>query len=153
MKTLALTSLLLCGLTSMSTLCFANTDPLIGKWKTIDARTGFSLSDVVIQKAADGTYNATIVTVRSVPGAVMETTCSKCSGEFKNKPLVGFTPLTNLKISPNHESEFVGGKYVDPRSGIEFKTKAKLNNGGKLLLLRNTTTDSISGRNLTWIKY
>lgn len=153
MKTLTLTSLLLCGLASMSTLCFANADPLVGKWKTIDARTGFSLSDVVIQKAADGTYNSKIVNLRPVPGAIMQTICSKCSGEFKNKPLVGFPPLANLRKSPNHESEFIDGIYVDPRSGLEFKTKAKLNNSGKILLLRNTTTDSISGQNLTWIKY
>jgi hypothetical protein len=32
-------------------LSFAQSDPLIGKWKTIDDRTGYSRADVEIQKA------------------------------------------------------------------------------------------------------
>ena len=47
----------------------ANADPLLGKWKTLDYRTGFSLSDVVMSKDKQGAYAAKIVELRAVPGA------------------------------------------------------------------------------------
>jgi hypothetical protein len=43
-------------LATLSSLSFAESDPLIGKWKTIDDRTGYSRADVEISKKPDGTY-------------------------------------------------------------------------------------------------
>ena len=37
-------------LAALSGLSFAQSDPLIGKWKTVDDRTGYSRADVEIQK-------------------------------------------------------------------------------------------------------
>ena len=48
----------------------AETDPLVGKWKTVDDRTGYSRADVEIRKKADGSYEGIIVTTRNVPGTV-----------------------------------------------------------------------------------
>ena len=138
---------------TFSSVTQASNDPLVGKWKTIDDRTGYSLSDVVIQKNKTGSYSATIVEIRAAPGAVMQTACVKCNGEHKNKPLVGFTPLYNLKNSANSSSEFINGKYVDPRTGNEYQSKAHLSNNGKHLIIRNTTPGATTGRNLTWVKY
>ncbi len=36
-------------LAALSGLSFAQSDPLIGKWKTIDDRTGYSRADVEIR--------------------------------------------------------------------------------------------------------
>ena len=56
-------------LTSLSTWALAETEDLIiGKWKTIDDRTGYSRADVVVKKNSDGTYTGTIVETRTVPG-------------------------------------------------------------------------------------
>ena len=37
-------------LAALSGLSFAESDPLIGKWITVDDRTGYSRADVEIQK-------------------------------------------------------------------------------------------------------
>ena len=37
-------------LTTLSSVGFAESDLLVGKWKTIDDRTGYSRADVEIQK-------------------------------------------------------------------------------------------------------
>lgn len=47
-------------LATLSSLSFAESDPLIGKWKTIDDRTGYSRADVEIRKKADGTYEVIV---------------------------------------------------------------------------------------------
>ena len=51
-----------CSLFVLSSLCafscFAATDPLVGKWKTIDDKTGYSLSDVMIEKDKNNSYKA-----------------------------------------------------------------------------------------------
>ncbi len=54
------------GIALLSNYSFANTDPLIGKWRTIDERTGYSLSDIQISKMKDGSYKATIQLLKYV---------------------------------------------------------------------------------------
>ncbi len=39
-------------------LAFAAIDPLVGTWKTIDDRTGYSLADVVIRKDKHDLYRS-----------------------------------------------------------------------------------------------
>lgn len=145
-------------LTTLSTILLspnilASSDPLIGTWKTIDNRTGYSLSDIRIQKLKDGRYKATILAIRAVPGTALQTTCSQCTGALKNKPLIGFSPLYNFKVSHVKSNEFIDGKYIDPITGLEYTSHIRLSNNGKHLLIRNTTANSNFSSNLTWVKY
>lgn len=137
----------------VSNLSFASNDPLLGKWKTIDVRTGYSLSDVIISKNTQGYYDATIVSIRSVPGAETPEVCQKCMGPNKNKPLLGFKPLVHLKVNPTKNSEFFDGSYLDPRTGKTYQTNARLSNNGKHLIIRNIMQGSSTGQSLTWVKY
>ena len=41
---------------SSSSFAESENDPLVGKWKTIDDRTGYSRADAEISKQTDGTY-------------------------------------------------------------------------------------------------
>lgn len=141
------------GIALFSNYSFASTDPLIGKWKTIDARTGYSLSDIQISKLKDDTYKATIIEIRAAPGAPLISTCTQCTGQLKNKPLVGFSTLYGLKASSKNRLEFSNGTYRDPKTGIGYKSHVRLSNNGKHLSLRNTLPNSTIGRNLTWVKY
>ena len=51
MNTLFFSRLAFISAICCSSLAYAaNADPLLGKWKTLDYRTGFSLSDVVMSK-------------------------------------------------------------------------------------------------------
>lgn len=142
--------LLLTGTISFSS--FASTDPLIGKWKTIDDRTGYSLSDVIIQKDKKNHYSATIIDVRAVPGAYQTTVCEKCSGANKNKPLIGMTTLSGLTLHPDKNNEFIDGTFLDPVTGQQYPARVRLSNNGKHLIIRGSKDGSAVGRNITWVK-
>lgn len=59
MNTLFFSRLAFISAICCSSLAYAaNADPLLGKWKTLDYRTGFSLSDVVMNKDKQGAYAA-----------------------------------------------------------------------------------------------
>ena len=142
--------MLLTGTISFSS--FASTDPLIGKWKTIDDRTGYSLSDVIIQKDKNNHYSATIIDVRAVPGAYQNTICEKCIGANKNKPLIGMTMLSGLTLHPDKNNEFIDGTFLDPVTGQQYPARARLGNHGKHLIIRGSKDGSAVGRNITWVK-
>ncbi|MGE8684576.1 MAG: DUF2147 domain-containing protein [Acinetobacter sp.] len=149
-----MTAKLLSGLllTLTTTLSFAAGDPLVGTWKTIDDRTGYSLSDVVIRKDKDNHYSATIVSTRTVPGATTSEICSHCTGAQKNKPFIGLTTMTGLIANPNKANEFVGGVILDPKSGQHYNARARLMNNGKHLIIHGRLDGASIGRNVTWVK-
>lgn len=130
----------------------ATSDPLVGTWKTIDDRTGYSLSDVIIQKNKNNEYSAKIINVRSVPGAETLANCIKCTGPEKNQPLVGLTTLTGLTIDPHNAFEFNGGELLDPKSGQRYQARARLMSNGKHLIIHSSMEGSAVGRNITWVK-
>ncbi len=134
-------------------LSAAAADPLVGTWKTIDDRTGFSLADVQISKNKNNEYSATIISMRAVPGTTAPQNCEKCSGKQKNMPIIGLTTLSGLEADPEHLHEFVGGRLLDPNSGLQYSARARLMNSGKHLIIHSRTEGSAVGRNLTWVKY
>ena len=152
MNTSIFSSLFLLVASTLSSSAFAVSDPLLGTWKTIDDRTGYSLSNVVIRKDKANQYSATITEVRAVPGAESQNTCSKCTGSQKNMPLVGMTTLKGLTIHPSHENEFINGVLLDPKSGEHYAARARLISNGKHLIIHGRSDGSSVGRNITWVK-
>ncbi|MGE8654519.1 MAG: DUF2147 domain-containing protein [Acinetobacter gandensis] len=131
----------------------AENDPLVGKWKTVDDRTGYSRADVEIRKKADGTYEGVIVTTRNVPGTDKMVICSNCPGELKNKPFIGLPFIWDFKQDPKNPREYQNGKVLDPIGGKIYKGKARLSTTGRHLTLRGYVGVSVIGRSVTWIKY
>ncbi|WP_436915811.1 DUF2147 domain-containing protein [Acinetobacter gandensis] len=139
---------------SLSALSIAaENDPLVGKWKTVDDRTGYSRADVEIRKKADGTYEGVIVTTRNVPGTDKMVICSNCPGELKNKPFIGLPFIWDFKQDPKNPREYQNGKVLDPIGGKIYKGKARLSTTGRHLTLRGYVGVSVIGRSVTWIKY
>ena len=154
MNTLFFSRLAFISAICCSSLAYAaNADPLLGKWKTLDYRTGFSLSDVVMSKDKQGAYAATIIELRAVPGAPRLENCTLCTGKNKDKPLLGFVPLSHLKATPSNQIEFYEGDYLDPRTGKQYKTRARLSSNGKHLTLYNVDLATNASRKMTWVKY
>ena len=143
-----------CVFSAMSSLSIsAENDPLVGKWKTVDDRTGYSRADVEIRKKADGTYEGVIVTTRNVPGTDKMVICSNCPGELKNKPFIGLPFIWDFKQDPKNPREYQNGKVLDPIGGKIYKGKARLSTTGRHLTLRGYVGVSVIGRSVTWIKY
>lgn len=143
-----------CVFSALSALSIAaENDPLVGKWKTVDDRTGYSRADVEIRKKADGTYEGVIVTTRNVPGTDKIVICSNCPGELKNKPFIGLPFIWDFKQDPKNPREYQNGKVLDPIGGKIYKGKARLSTTGRHLTLRGYVGVSVIGRSVTWVKY
>lgn len=142
-----LMSTLLCSLHT-----FAATDPLLGKWKTVDDRTGHSLADVVISKDPQGNYQAQVTEIRAIAGKDKLTTCQKCPGSFKDQPILGLTILSGLKKNPEHRDQYIEGRFLDPISGHLYVSEARLGQQNKYLQIRGQVAGSANVRHMTWIK-
>lgn len=142
-------------LSVVSVTGFANsqTDPLIGKWKTIDDRTGYSRADVEIRKKTDGTYEGIIVETRNVPGAEKMLICKTCPDQFKNRPYVGLPFIWGFKTDPSNPKSFIDGNVLDPIGGKIYTAKARLTGNDKRLIIRGYVGVPVIGRSVTWIKY
>lgn len=143
--------LLSSSLLMASASVFATAD-IQGTWRSIDDKTGFSKGIIEITKADDGSYTGKIIEVIPRPGYTPKTTCDKCSGALKNKPILGMTVLSGMKQSSKNEREFTGGRILDPLTGKSYKSKMKLNNSGSRLNMRGYVGVEVVGRSQTWIR-
>ena len=119
-----------------------NTSPL-GKWKTLDDKTGKAMTVTEVYMAKNGTMAAKIVENLGLPA-----TCADCSGEYKGKPTVGIVTLWGLK---EKNGAWGGGEGYKPSEDTKFKAKSiKLVDGGKKLEV--TGCKSIFCRSATWVR-
>lgn len=105
-------------------------DSAVGRWKTIDDRTGNVKSIVEISQAANGTLSGRVVEILQSdrgPNPV----CDKCEDANRNKPVRGMTILWNLKADGSNS--WAGGTILDPANGKTYKSKASLKPGGREL--------------------
>ena len=115
----------------------------IGKWKTLDDKSGKAMTITEVYEAKNGTLAAKIVENLGLPA-----TCADCSDEHKGKPMVGMLTLWNLKA--NKDGTWAGSGYK-PSEDREFKAKSvKLIEGGKKLEVKGCV--SIICRTATWVR-
>ena len=135
--------ILAAALASLAFSASAQNSP-IGKWKTLDDKTGKVMTVSEIYETKNGTLAAKIVEAVGVPA-----TCTTCSGANKNKPMVGIVTLWDLKA--NKDGSWGGGKGYKPSEDRNFNAKSmKLVDGGKKLEIRGCV--SIICRNATWVR-
>ncbi len=116
----------------------------IGKWKTLDDKTGKVMTVSEIYEAKNGTLAAKIVEAVGVPA-----TCTTCSGQHKDKPMVGIVTLWNLKAQK--DGSWGGGNGYKPSEDRNFNAKSmKLVDGGKKLEVKGCV--SIICRTATWVR-
>lgn len=125
-------------------------DPIVGKWKQIDDRTGQVRSIVQVAQEADGTYTGTIIKRFPRPG--MLDRCQHCPEPFANQPIDGLKLITGLKPSSTQERQYVDGRIIDPYAGKIYKMKAKVSANGRTLTGRGYIGVSLLGRTQTWLR-
>lgn len=114
----------------MAALSAQAADSAVGRWKTIDDKTGKVKSIVEISQAANGTLSGKVVDIlQSDKGP--NPVCSDCQGANKGKPIKGMTILWNLKS--DGASSWSDGTILDPANGKTYKSKMKLQAGGAKL--------------------
>lgn len=127
------------------TIFYAQSQTVIGKWKTIDDETGKPKSIVEIYEKSGKIYG-------KVVGILEEerknSVCTECSGEDKDKPIMGMIVIKGLsKIG----SEYKKGKILDPQNGKMYQCFITLDGSDKLKV-RGYIGISLFGRTQYWYR-
>lgn len=121
----------------------AQAQSVVGKWKTVDDETGEAKSIVEITESGGKIYGKVVEILNP---AKKNAKCKDCSGEDKDKPILGLTIIKGLKKSGN---EYTDGKILDPNKGKLYKCTVKLDGSDKLDV-RGYVGISLIGRTQTW---
>jgi uncharacterized protein (DUF2147 family) len=120
-----------------------NSQSIVGKWKTIDDETGEAKSIVELFLKSGKMY-AKVVEVLDI--ANKNSLCQKCSGEDKNKPILGLTIIKGLS---KEGAEYTSGEILDPKNGKLYKCAISLESKDKLKV-RGYIGFSLLGRTQYW---
>lgn len=116
----------------------------VGKWKTLDDKSGKAMTISEIYEAKNGTLAAKITENLGMPAS-----CEECSGQYKGKPYVGIVTLWNLKAQP--DGTWGGGNGYKPSEDRNFTAKSvKLIDGGKKLEVKGCV--AFICRTATWVR-
>jgi len=120
----------------------------VGLWRTIDDETGKERSYVRIVEV-DGKLQGTVEKLFPFPGDNPDHLCDKCSGELKDKPIVGMKILWDLK---DQGGVWKGGHILDPNNGKTYRCKMTVSDDGQQMDVRGYIGISLLGRTQTWFR-
>ena len=118
----------------------------VGRWQTVDDKTG-KPSGVVRIYEQNGTLYGNIEKIFDPARAGFN--CVACTDDRKGKPLLGLNIIRGLKRDGDAWS---GGTVIDPETGSVYKASARLDDGGRKLVLRGYLGISLLGRSQTWVR-
>lgn len=121
-------------------------DSPVGRWKTIDDKTGQAKATVEIREA-NGELEGHIIQLFHPP--VPHPECIKCTGALKNEPVMGMRILWGMR---QNGSEWTGGHVLDPESGNIYHCTIAVEQSGKVLRLRGYVGLSVFGRTEKWLR-
>lgn len=124
----------------------------VGKWRTIDDRTGQPRSVVEIVREADGTYSGYIREL-SDP-ARRQASCEACPAEWgQGQRLIGLQVVRGVR---ERGGNYQNGQILDPEDGKIYGVRLNPVDGGRRLevrgFLRVPLMGSTLGRTQTWIR-
>ena len=123
----------------------AQSQTVLGKWKTVDDETGQAKSIVEVYEKGGKVYGKVVEILRAEH---KKDICTKCEGADKNKPILGMIIINGLK---KEDSEYNGGTILDPENGKKYKCYIALESPDKLKL-RGYIGLSIMGRTQYWTR-
>jgi uncharacterized protein (DUF2147 family) len=100
----------------------------VGKWQTIDDKTGNVVSDVQLYEQGGKLFGkiTNLATPNDAQGKPK--TCTACKGADKDQPIVGLVIIKDLAPSGDR---YKGGTTLDPEDGKVYKAEV-WGEGGKL---------------------
>jgi uncharacterized protein (DUF2147 family) len=120
----------------------------VGKWKTVDDRTGKVRSLVAIWEE-DGKLYGKIEKLMDPDLRHTNPPCIACVGDLKDKPVIGLRILWDLKKDGDKWS---GGRVLDPENGKSYRCIIAMQERGKILKVRGFIGFSIFGRTQYWLR-
>lgn len=117
-----------------------------GLWKTYSDRTGEADGLVRIVEL-NGEFEGIVQKVFSPPAPSANPLCEECTGELRNKPIVGMRILRGLR---RDGEGFSGGEILDPDEGRVYRCNMRLIEGGRKLEVRGYIGIVFFGRTQVW---
>lgn len=118
-----------------------------GTWKTIDDNTNKARGVIKLYVINNVLYGKVIKTFLKSGNNPL---CEKCSGNFKNKPMIGLQNIWGLKKVS--DLEWSGGKILEPATGKIYSCSITLNPNNQQLVIHGYLGVSLLGRTQTWIR-
>lgn len=128
-----------------STLFYAQNQSVLGRWRTIDDETGKPKSIIEIYEKSGKVYGKVIEILEEENKKKL---CTNCSGEDKNKPILGMIIIKGLTKNGN---EYSDGKILDPKNGNLYKCYISLESKDKLKV-RGFYGIALLGRTQYWYR-
>jgi uncharacterized protein (DUF2147 family) len=120
-----------------------------GLWKQIDDETKKEKSLVRITDTG-GVFSGKIDKI--LDPARESAVCDLCSGDLKDKPILGLQIIRGVKQSDNDKATFDGGEILDPNNGKTYRLRLTPGDGGKTLAVRGYIGTPMLGRTQTWLR-
>ena len=95
-------------------------DAPVGKWNTIDDKTGKVVSEVQLYDQGGKLYGKIVGLANPTDEQGKPKICSKCQGADKDQPIVGLVIVKDL--APDKD-RFKGGTILDPEDGKVYKAE------------------------------
>lgn len=126
---------------------FAQDTP-VGLWKTIDD-DGKTVKTLIRITESAGVLSGVI---EKLLDPKVATVCEKCTGERKDKPVVGMTIIRGIKRNADDTTLWDGGEVLDPENGSTYRLRLRPAEGGKKLEVRGFIGAPLFGRSQTWVR-
>jgi uncharacterized protein (DUF2147 family) len=120
-----------------------NAQDIFGKWHSTNDDTG-EVDSVIEMYKKEGKAYAKIIEIKDPER--QKAVCDKCTGDNKNKSILGLEILTGLE---KDDDEWSGGNILDPRNGKVYKCYIKLVKSDKLKI-RGFIGVSLFGKTKYW---
>ncbi|PUE50752.1 hypothetical protein B9Z47_03165 [Limnohabitans sp. 2KL-1] len=142
-NTLRMSTMLMASLLAMA----AQANSPVGRWHTIDDKTGETRSVVTIEDAGGVLRGKVSQILRK--GAPPAATCEKCTDDRKDQAILGMEIIRGVKKSSGNEY-WEGGEILDPEEGKLYRVRLTPIEGGTKLQVRGFLGPF--WRNQLWVK-
>jgi uncharacterized protein (DUF2147 family) len=141
----ALLSLIALLVLACSASPLAAADTPVGRWNTVDDKTGKVGSTVEIYEQGGKVFGRIVALPEPNDAQGKPKTCTRCTGADKDKPIVGLVIIRDLGAA---DGRYKGGTILDPEDGKVYKAEVWVE--GKTLKVRGFV--GFLYKTQTWVK-